>query len=89
MPHVIAYNGSDRNTYNKYLKLCNRSGIGSIDKLVKIFHDLSPDRQKFPSIPKLHFKEIAKLAILDPSARTNPLQFSEQDVIEILNNLYE
>ncbi len=89
MPHVIAYNGSDQNTYNKYLKLCNRSGIGSVEKLVKIFQDLSPDRQEFPSIQKLHFQEIAKLAILDPSARTNPIQFTEQDVIEILNNLYE
>ena len=89
MPHVIAYNANDKKTHDKYLKLCHRSGIGSLDNLVKIFQALSPDTQELPSIQKSYFKEIAKLAQLDPAARTNPLIFTELDVIQILNNLYE
>ena len=56
---------------------------------MKIFQALSPDTQELPSIQKSYFKEIAKLAQLDPAARTNPLIFTELDVIQILNNLYE
>lgn len=88
MPHVIAYNANDKKTHDKYMKLCHRSGIPSLDELVKIFQVLSADHQEFPSIQKSHFQEIAKLAQLDPAARTNPLEFTELDVIKILNNLY-
>lgn len=88
MPQVIKYNSCDEKTNTKYLNLCKRSGIGSPDKLIEIFKVLSKD-QELPYIKKSDFHEIAELTLLDPAARTNPVKFSERDVIKILGELYE
>tara|TARA_B100001059_G_C17811233_1_gene572383 strand:+ start:251 stop:1372 length:1122 start_codon:yes stop_codon:yes gene_type:complete len=88
MPSVIKYNSCDEKINTKYFNLCKRSGISSPDELIKIFKVLSED-QELPHIKKSDFHAIAKLALLDPAARTNPVKFSEGDVIKILGELYE
>lgn len=89
MPHVIEFNSMDKQIKFQYQKLCDRSGINSIEKLIEIFEVLTADHKKLPSIKKLNFQKIAELALLDPAARTNPIKFTKPDVIKILHRIYE
>jgi alcohol dehydrogenase len=86
MTPVIKFNCRDESVTDKYNKLAKNAGLNSVDDLIELFSDIrvSSGLNTFLDNKGMDLDEIAAGAMLDPAAKSNPINFNEQDVKEVL-----
>mgnify|MGYP000076585428 CR=1 FL=1 len=88
MPKVIEFNSTDDTVVAKYEKLaCNANMVSPIE-LSNLFDILVSSQKTILTFTDNDLDIIARNALLDPAARTNPVFFTEADVKKVLKNVY-
>lgn len=84
MPAVINFNCQDKMVADKYTKLVSSAGIPGITALIELFELLVYEQKTEKVFSEQQLTQIAKNALLDPAAKSNPVRFTEDDVKEIV-----
>ncbi|CAM3890910.1 iron-containing alcohol dehydrogenase [Vibrio aquimaris] len=84
MPAVIDFNYRDESVANKYAQLIQNAGVPSKEELVGLFEILVGGQKTNRMFTEKQLDVIAKNALLDPAAKSNPVRFNEDDVKEIV-----
>ena len=86
MPQVIKFNRQDDNTRKRYEKLAHYAGFkGGVDGLIDLFKQLiAASGQQDVFQQAFNVDNIAKHALLDPVAKSNPIVFTSDNVKEVL-----
>ncbi|PCJ32217.1 MAG: alcohol dehydrogenase [Gammaproteobacteria bacterium] len=86
MTKVIPFNCRDEKVTNRYEQLTKNSGLNSVKDLIELFSAIiiaSTEHTVFFD-KDINLDRVAKGAMLDPAAKSNPIVFNEQDVKEVL-----
>jgi alcohol dehydrogenase len=84
MPTTIKFNMREAKTKLRYQSLFENSGLQNLENLEEIFKILHDKDKLDINIDGLSLENVCKNALLDPAAKTNPSEFNEKDVKEIL-----
>ncbi|MEF1278663.1 iron-containing alcohol dehydrogenase family protein [Vibrio fortis] len=84
MPAVIEFNSQDQVVEQKYERLIKNAGLPSRQALLDLFKGLTSGQGVSLNLSNEQLDNIAKNALLDPAAATNPVAFAEDDVKEIV-----
>ncbi|HDY7665784.1 TPA: iron-containing alcohol dehydrogenase [Vibrio vulnificus] len=84
MPYVIAYNCQNESVKSQYAKLAKNAGVGDVQEIIALFESLVNKDDYQVVLSQEQRNTIAENALLDPAAKVNPVNFSEDDVKEIL-----
>ncbi len=91
LPIVIAFNCQNEKAKERYTRLAKTSGIGSNEKDIVDFlysyaamGGLNLSLGKLTDTSKLDIDSIAKAALTDPNARTNPVELNIENVKELI-----
>lgn len=84
MPAVIEFNCQDQAAEQKYEQLINNAGLPSKQALIDMFEGLTSGQNVSLNLSDEQLDSIAKNALIDPAAATNPVTFAEDDVKEIV-----
>lgn len=84
MPAVIEFNSQDQAVEQKYERLIKNAGLPSRQALLDLFKGLTSGQGVSLNLSNEQLDNIAKNALLDPAAATNPVAFAEDDVKEIV-----
>ncbi len=87
MPPVIKFNCQEPDVLNRYEELSKKSGLDSVADLIRLFSEITHASKQYTIFKNknIELEKVASAALLDPAAKSNPVNFNEQDVKEVLS----